>query len=188
MRSVRHQEAAVMKYFLIRTNPQFSTAPEIIDWFKQIDRRKIRLGQSFEVENRQLFFIKESSGTVFVDVLSFPFFMVTEVLKDTILMYEPRTIFKEIVLLDQKYAKTCTYYLPILEYIDCLDAASKLTRDRSTVLEAVIDLEKVGDHSIFYLEGVGNLYTVARLDIVESFLRRGAIGIDLLPVIKKCVG
>ena len=49
-----------MKYFLIRTNPQFSTAPEIIDWFKQVDRRKIRLGQSFEIENRQLFFVKES--------------------------------------------------------------------------------------------------------------------------------
>ena len=176
-----------MKYFLIRTNPHFSTAPEIMDWFKKIDRRKIRLGQSFEIENRQLFFIKENPNTVFVDILSFPFFMVTEVLKYIILMYEPRTIFKEIVLLDQKYAKTCTYYLPILEYIDCLDVASKVTKDRSTILEAVIDLEKVGDRSIFYLEGVGNLYTVARLDIVESFLMRGAIGIDLLPVIKKCV-
>lgn len=174
-----------MKYFLIRTNPHFSTAPEIIDWFRKIDRRKIRLGQSFEIENRQLFFIKENPNTVFVDILSFPFFMVTEVLKDIILMYEPRTIFKEIVLLDQKYAKTCTYYLPILEYIDCLDAASRLTMDRSTILETVIALDKVNDHSIFYMDGVSNLYTVARLDIVESFLRRGAIGIDLLPVTEK---
>ena len=174
-----------MKYFLIRTNPHFSTAPEIIDWFRKIDRRKIRLGQSFEIENRQLFFIKENPNTVFVDILSFPFFMVTEVLKDIILMYEPRTIFKEIVLLDQKYAKTCTYYLPILEYIDCIDAASKLTMDRSTILETVIALDKVDDHSIFYMDGVSNLYTVARLDIVESFLRRGAIGIDLLPVTEK---
>lgn len=174
-----------MKYFLIRTNPHFSTAPEIIDWFRKIDRRKIRLGQSFEIENRQLFFIKENPNTVFVDILSFPFFMVTEVLKDIILMYEPRTIFKEIVLLDQKYAKTCTYYLPILEYIDCLDAASKLTMDRSTILETVIALDKVNDHSIFYMDGVSNLYTVARLDIVESFLRRGTIGIDLLPVTEK---
>lgn len=174
-----------MKYFLIRTNPHFSTAPEIIDWFRKIDRRKIRLGQSFEIENRQLFFIKENPNTVFVDILSFPFFMVTEVLKDIILMYEPRTIFKEIVLLDQKYAKTCTYYLPILEYIDCLDAASRLTMDRSTILETVIALDKVNDHSIFYMDGVSNLYTVARLDIVESFLRRGTIGIDLLPVTEK---
>lgn len=176
-----------MKYFHIRTNPHFSTAPEIIDWFKQIDRRKIRLGRSFEIENRQLFFIKENPNTVFVDILSFPFFMVTEVLKDTILMYEPRTIFKEIVLLDQKYARARTYYLPILEYIDCLCESSKLTKDRSTILEAVINLDKVNDHSIFYLEGVGNLYTIARLDIVESFLRRGAIGIDLLPITEKHV-
>lgn len=40
-------------------------------------------------------------------------------------------------------------------------------------------MDKVGDQSIFYIAGVGNLYTVARLDIVESFLRRGVKAIDL---------
>ena len=63
-----------MKYFLVKTDPQFDTAPEIIDWFKRIDRRNIRLGKSYEIENRQLFFIKGNPQTVFPDVLSFPFF------------------------------------------------------------------------------------------------------------------
>ncbi|MEH2938400.1 hypothetical protein [Lawsonibacter sp. JLR.KK007] len=168
-----------MKYFLLKTDPQFDTAPEIIDWFKRIDRRNICLGKSHNIEKRQLFFIKENSHTVFPDVLSFPFFMVTEALRDVIRMYEPKTIFKEIVLLGHKYAETCTYYLPILEYVDCLDPASKLTRDRSTILEGIISRRKVDDRSIFYLAEVRNLYTVARLDIVESFLRRGAKGLSL---------
>ena len=168
-----------MKYFLLKTDPQFDTVPEIVDWFRKIDRRDIRMGQSYKIESRQLFFIKGNPQTVFPDILSFPFFMVTEKLRDVIRMYEPRTIFKEIVLLDQQYPKTCTYHLPILEYVDCLAPASRLTRDRSTILEAVIDPEKTGDRSIFYVASVGNLYTAARLDIVESFLRRGAKGLGL---------
>ncbi len=94
-------------------------------------------------------------------------------------MYEPKTVFKEIVLLDSKNAKTCTYHLPILPHIDCLSPSSELTIDRSTILSPVIDTRKVGDQSIFYLSGVKNLYTVARLDIIESFLRRGLKGIGL---------
>lgn len=168
-----------MKYFLLKTDSQFDTAPEIIDWFKRIDRRNIYLGKSHNIEKRQLFFIKENAHTVFPDVLSFPFFMVTEGLRDVIQMYEPRTIFKEIVLLGQKYAETCTYYLPILEYVDCLEPSSRLTMDRSTILDGIIDRRKVDDRSIFYLAEVRNLYTIARLDIIESFLRRGAKGVSL---------
>lgn len=171
-----------MKYFLLKTDPRFEPAPEVIDWFRRVDRRDIRLGRSYKIEDRQLFFIKAHPDTVFPDVLSFPFFMVTERLRDVIQMYEPRTIFKEIVLLDQAHANMGVYYLPVLEYVDCLAPASRLTRDRSTVLEAVMDGDTAGDRSIFYLGGVGNLYTVARLDIVESFLRRAAAGIGLTEI------
>lgn len=169
----------MMKYFLVRMDPQFDTAPEIIDWFKRIDRRDIRHGESYKIENRQLFFIKGRPQTTFPDILSFPYFMVTEIIRNVIRMYEPHTIFKEIVLLDQENSDTCTYYIPVLEYVDCLSIYSKLTKDRSTILEGVLNKGKVSDCSIFYLEGVGNLYTVVRMDLVESILRRGAKGLEL---------
>lgn len=171
-----------MKYFLLRTDPQFHNIPKIRDWFEKVDRRNIRMGKSYKIENRQLFFVENDPQIVFPDVLSFPFFMVTEVLRDVILAYEPKTIFKEIVLLEQENAKTCTYFMPILDYINCLAPASTLTRDRSTIIDAVLDLERLNGQSIFYIESVGNLYTVARLDIVESFLRRGALALGLTEV------
>ena len=86
-----------MKYFLLKTDPQFHNIPKIRDWFEKVDRRNIRMGESYKIENRQLFFVENDPQIVFPDVLSFPFFMVTEVLRDVILAYEPRTIFKEIV-------------------------------------------------------------------------------------------
>lgn len=171
-----------MKYFLLKTDPQFHNIPQIQDWFDKIDRRNIRMGESYKIENRQMFFIENNPQIIFPDVLSFPFFMVTEVLRDVILAYEPKTIFKEIVLLEQESAKTCTYFMPILDYIDCLAPSSILTKDRSTIIDAVLDLEKLNGQSIFYIASVGNLYTVARLDIVESFLRRGAIALGLMEV------
>lgn len=171
-----------MKYFLLKTDPQFHNIPKIRDWFEKVDRRNIRMGKSYKIENRQLFFVENDPQIVFPDILSFPFFMVTEVLRDVILAYEPKTIFKEIVLLEQENAKTCTYFMPILDYIDCLTPASTLTRDCSTIINAVLDLGKLNGQSIFYIASVGNLYTVARLDIVESFLRRGALGLDLVEV------
>lgn len=171
-----------MKYFLLKTDPKFHNIPKIRDWFEKVDRHNIRMGESYKIESRQLFFVENDPLIVFPDVLSFPFFMVTEVLRDVILAYEPNTIFKELVLLEQENAKTCTYFMPILDYIDCLAPTSTLTRDRSTIIDAVLDLEKLNGKSIFYIASVGNLYTVARLDIVESFLRRGALALGLAEV------
>lgn len=171
-----------MKYFLLKTDPQFDTAPIINGWFQKIDRRNIRVGKSHNIEKRQLFFIESNPITVFPDVLSFPAFMVTEQLRDVIRLYEPKMLFKEIVLLDQKYAKACTYHLPILDYIDCLTDGSILTKDRSTIISAEIDPNKMNEHSIAYIASVSNLYTIARLDIVESFLRRVVQGISLTDI------
>ncbi len=171
-----------MKYFLLKADPQYDTSPIVNGWFQKIDRRNIRMGKSYNIENRQLFFIESNPITVFPDVLSFPAFMVTEQLRDVIRLYEPKTLFKEIVLLDQKYAKAHTYHLPILEYTDCLTEGSMLTKDHSVIISAEIDPEKMCEHSIAYIASIRNLYVIARMDIVESFLRRGAQGISLQEV------
>lgn len=92
-----------MKYFLLRADPQFDTSSIINGWFQKIDSRNIRMGKSYNIENRQLFFIESTPITVFPDVLSFPAFMVMEQLRDVIRLYEPKMLFKEIVLLDQKH-------------------------------------------------------------------------------------
>ena len=99
--------------------------------------------------------------------------------RDVIKMYEPTTQFKEIILLDRKNATSEIYYIPLLEHCDCLAPESELSRGRDTLITAVLDPEKIEDRSIFYLGGFSKLYAVARLDLVESLLRRGGRGIGL---------
>ena len=83
-----------MKYFLLHTDPQYTTAPDLLDWRDKIDPRYIRKGRSYRLPQRELLLIRENPDTVFTDVLSFPFFLVTQLGKDVICLYEPKTIFK----------------------------------------------------------------------------------------------
>ena len=48
--------------------------------------------------------------------------------------------------------------------------------------DTVLDLDKTDGKSIFYVASVGNLCTVARLDVVESFLQRGDIALGSIEV------
>lgn len=174
-----------MKYFLIKTDTLYTDIPDIKNWFTVFDKRDIDNETSYKIPNRLLLQILPNKKTIFTDVLSFPYFMVTEKLKDVIKMYEPTTIFKEIILLDSKNGLSKAYYLPILNKVDCLSEKSELTLDKSSIINAVLDLEKVKDNCIFKISSVKDSFYVIRLDMAESFLRRGAKGIGLTDV--ECV-
>lgn len=168
-----------MKYFLIKKDVTFDTAPIIKNWYGVFDKRNIYRDKSHKLPKREVLFIEENAKTIFTDVICSPLFLVSECVKKVIELYEPKVVFKEAVLLDRENALSNVYYLPILDHIDCLSPESTLTRDRSVIKCSVLDLSKVGESSIFYVSNVGNTYVIARLDIVESILRRGACGFSL---------
>ena len=173
-----------MKYFLIKMDQKFDTAPEIKGWFDKIKHRNICVERSHNIEKRQLLFIESNPNTVFPDILTFPFFLITAVVRDVVRMYEPNVMFKQIVLLDPKYSKTCTYYLPILNEVDCLRGKHvQNNAENSNCIK--VNTQIIGDQSIVYAMLEEKRYIVANLSIVESFLRRGAIGISLEEVVPK---
>lgn len=171
-----------MKYFLLHTDPQYTTAPDLLDWRDKIDRRHIRKGQSYKLPQRELLLIRENPDTVFTDVLSFPFFLVTQLGKDVICLYQPKTIFKELVLLDRANQAAEVYHLPILDTVDCLSDRSEWNADCSALRRGILREEKLGNQALFFLDGLKNTHVAARLDFVESLLKRGARGIGLTPL------
>lgn len=172
-----------MKYFLIQTNPLYVTAPDLIDWRDKISKRFVRQGVSYHIPKRELYFIRPNPNTIFPDVVSFPFFIVTKLIKEVIKMYEPKLVYKELVLLDREYKLCEVYHLPILPEVDCLSSRSELSADHSMIKRGILNENCLRDSpSIFFIGGVRNTYVAARLDIVESMLRRGARGIGLTPL------
>lgn len=167
-----------MKYFLIETDERYNY-PRIRNWHEKIDIRDICRDKAYKLPKRELVFIKSNPETLFTDVIAKPFFLVSEKVKKIILLYQPNTILKELVILDKIYEKAERYYLPVFDEIECLAEGSVLNPDNSVLREIVLDRDKIKDMYIFRIAGVKKQYIVGNLDIVESMLKRGCEGIKL---------
>lgn len=165
-----------MRYYLMKKDPQFSRAPDVINWYGKIKVQDIKPGNYHLLPERLLLQIRANQNMDFIKILITPFFLVSEEIRECLELYEPLLGFKEIVLLDKKYKQAQEYFLPTLDEVDCLTEKCEYHRSRSHLLYTQIDLNKVGDKSIFYLTGISHNYVVVRLDVAESMIRRGARG------------
>lgn len=164
-----------MKYFLIKQDPKVSNAPKIINWNKEINPANLKIGSYYKIKDRTILSIESSKNTVFTEIITYPFFLISKKIKEVIVLYEPVMRFKEIILMDSKNERAELYYMPLLEEIECIAEDSVFNWDHSMVEKGVLLKDKIGDTSIFYLKGVRNQQIVVRLDVLESLIRRNAI-------------
>lgn len=168
-----------MKFYLLGTDAVYSNYPKMKNWSGKMDSRNLNIHDAYKIPSRQLFMIQESENTVFTSIIDNPFPMISAEVREVFDLYEPHIIYKEVILLDSKYEKAGIYYLPILEEIDCLSEASEYNLNRSIIRKGIIDYERTEGKAIFRLAGVRHYYMAARLDLVESILKRNVKGIGL---------
>lgn len=175
-----------MKYFLLQSDPLYTDAPVLQEWSGKIDRTKINPGRSYKLPTRIILNIYPNAYTTFTDVIDFPFLLLSKMCMDVVKIYEPQIVSKQIVLLDAENRKKQTYYMPILPQFQCLSEESILTPDRSELIEGILDLSQIGTEGIFHIAGLSRFYTIIRLDMLESMLKRGACGIKIVPMKTIC--
>ena len=171
-----------MNYFLIETDPLYVDAPVLQDWNGKVDRTKIKPGLSHQLPARIILNIYPNAYTTFTDIVDFPFLLLSKVCMDVVKLYEPQIVSKQIILLDTENRNKQTYYLPTLPHLDCLSEKSVLSPDGSELREGVLDLSRIGSEGIFHIAGLSRFYTVVRLDVLESMLKRGARGVKVTPM------
>lgn len=171
-----------MKYFLIETDDKITPTPKLIRWFDKLDVRDIHIKSAYKLPDRELIFIESNLETVYVDIISKPVFLMSEKAKKIVNMYEPRTIWKELVLLDKGKGKVSRYFLPVFEEVDCLGDGSVFNLDHSELKRIVLIRNKISEHNIFQIAGVKKQYIIGNLDIVESLLKRNLVGVGITEV------
>lgn len=104
-----------MKYFeLTLDRDTYKTAPKLINWYRVQDVRLIKWESYHKLQKRQIYNIEPSSETIFTDIVSFPFLLVSTMVKDVIEMYGDEVIFREIILMDSQNEIEQVYYLPVM--------------------------------------------------------------------------
>ena len=137
-----------MKYFFSKTSPKYTTTPELLGWRELIDKRNINRERSHLLPKREVIKIKSHPETIYTDIFLYPFPLVTPVIFEMIQLYEPGTISKKIILLDQENRKSQLYHLPILDEVTCLHSSSNLSPDKSTIRHGFLDLSAIGQRTV----------------------------------------
>lgn len=113
---------------------------------------------------------------VFTDVITVPCFMVSEMVRDIIKRYDPSVWFLRIILYDKEHKRSMAYFIPYLKqikYKEQIDAEMRSIRHLS------VQKEDIEEKVIVEIENGFNFKVIMRMDLVESILRRGAVGIGL---------
>lgn len=160
-----------MRYYFIELDKEYVSAVRIKNWFKNPQIRNILDKKYDEVEENLFFYTEQKENIDFTDIISHPFFLLAERVREAVMAFLPNLTIKNVYLFDEKKGEAKEYFLPCLEEMDCLTEDSCYNRDKSVLEKAVLDKSKIGDRALFSLKGPKNNYIVARLDFIEVLSR-----------------
>ena len=169
-----------MKYFLISCDKENNNIPILKNWYGEIEHKNINVRNHYFIDDRKLFIIEKYKSLVFTDVISNPFFLISEMFKKVLDMYKIKMTYKQIVLLEKEYKYVNLYYLPILREVECISDKTEFIKYTNNVKKLILHRNKIGKRDILFKVVIHNKdYVVVRMDLIESILRRGAKGIKL---------
>lgn len=165
-----------MRYYLIEQEKKDMTLPSFKGWFK---RNSMNPKSSTGGSNRELYIVEAKNGVSYPDMMFHPFVLLSKELSKCLMLYEPKTMMKSVVLLDQKRKDVHEYYKPTIANVDCLAAGSEYCFGHVELSKIVLNGKKIQNKVLFRIKGPEKDYYVIRLDALESFIRRGMTGIKI---------
>ncbi len=170
-----------MKYYELKLDStNFIEAPDLIDWYGIQDVRLIKWETYHKLKNRLVYRINPTENIIFTDIISFPFLLVSPMVRSVIKMYGDKVVFKEVILLSAEKGFEEVYYLPVMEETDQINLL--YVKTRQNYIQQTKIPEWVGERNIFWVRKNGKRYTIINLDLAESLLRRNAVGLELKEV------
>lgn len=167
-----------MKYFWIETEDK-NKNPYRINKNRAIDIKLLTKEQFGGLPLWSIVEMDFPEEGFFPDLIDNPFILLSEACIKAVLMYQTDALCKGIKLWDKESGINATYFLTVLDELDCMSEQTQFNSVRNRVLELVLDQEKIGANAVFKIKGYHQKGMVGRLDFVESILRRDARGIRL---------
>lgn len=174
-----------MKYFKLQETPEFKYGPQIKNWYGTFDVRDIKMETFPKLPKRQLYTVEPLESLIFTDIILFPFLLVSPMVKKVIEIYREQSFYREIILLNQISGESKTYYLPVLNEAEELQIVEQNYKNGEPVINTEIPegTRVLVNRHIFWVRDLSKRHTVISLELAESLLKRGAIGVGLKEVI-----
>ncbi|MBE5991347.1 MAG: hypothetical protein E7247_02995 [Paenibacillaceae bacterium] len=165
-----------MKYFIL-TNGDKNPFPQIINWSQTIDVRKLTRDEYQKMPPFIQFNAKLGMDGIFPDVIDKPFLLLSREAMEVTALYDLNIPFLFFVLFDTEKGECASYYCPVLEEEECL--AKHFGPGQR---EIILDRKKFSGAPLFRVRTGTESAVVIRMDLAESLLERGGIGMKLKEV------
>ena len=149
-----------MRYYIIKTQTLFLKSMWIFDWREKINPDWLCLSELYRIPKRIVLPVEIKEYIPYPDMITEPVLMVSELVYKVIKMYGEMVYTRDVILTDHKSCENKRYYLVVFEN----------TENKQWPIQ---------ECNIFFrnLNGIRTLF--ASIDLVESILRRGAVGLHL---------
>lgn len=162
-----------MKYFQLFVDENY-IPPSLTGWYGKLDRKALEGKRAYEMPKHSLFLLEAHQQMMFTDIITFPCFLISEKVKEILQKYDSSIQYMRVILYHQERGKSKIYYLPFLEEIEaCKEEVLSLSQG------ALSERERLRNRVLFLLREEIQTKIIVRLDLLESILRRGAIGIGV---------
>ena len=165
-----------MQHFLIEAETR-NPLPEIINWYDKIKPQYINEMNAHKIKEWTLLDVNMSQNTIFPDILSNPFFLLSKDIARLVNKYEPGIKMIGVNIFSRKYRIFLPYFLPILPVINCLSIQSEFINGDIDIRRGVIIEKETTNRALFQLAGIKKQRVIIRLDLLESILRRVPVSI-----------
>ncbi len=165
-----------MRFFTMEQDRSLTDRIELRD-FDILGQRHLFLKKDADrINDSTTLYLADKTGETAPDFIQSPIFLVSDVVKKVLDMYEDDMIFKTVALVDKKKGDILVYHTLLLEPFDMLSEKAEFYPNGS-VKRLVLDKEKIGEHKVFLLEDKRFPNPFVSLEVVESLLRRHVTGI-----------
>lgn len=174
-----------MEYFVLEVASEYNP-PYPLGWYEKFGTKAMEAKDLQDMSRHEIFLTKDNMQMVFTDIICFPCFMVSKVIRDTIWLYDSSIFFYHIILLSKEQKRSETYYIPVLDKVNCISEKSvDDLKNKCDINNISIVKEKIQEKAIFRAERDKNSYIFISMDLANSILRRETVGIGLKAT--KCI-
>lgn len=147
--------------------------PQVILPYDVKESIAIKSGKKEIIERVNIWKMKGNKFTFFPDILTKPLLLLSREAKEVLQIYEQKTIFRQVILFDEENKVTELYYLPMLPEINVKH------REKNRIILSKKDLLMMKRASILKMREEEKICYIANLELIESFLKRGLLGIEI---------
>lgn len=164
------------RFFIMRQDRNLTDSIKLRDFNICGARHIFHKSDAERLNHTTVLYQAEDTGETAADFIQSPVYMVSDMVRKVLDMYEDDLIFKKVALINKEKGTEIVYHQVLMDEIEALSESVERYPDQ-TEKKIILSPDKIKEHKVFMLADSRMKDPIVNLDVIESLLKRNPIGI-----------